>query len=236
MSSLLTRRCFLALTSALMTSPSLRAAPDVPLMLDHILLGANDLDAGVLEVEGKAGVRPAGGGSHPGVGTRNALLSLGPERYLEVIAPDPKQKIAASKRYGDLGGLKQPRLLTWAAHTRDIDGLAERLRKEGIAAEGPTDGSRVRPDGKVLRWRTLRLEDNRGGLIPFFIQWGTDTVHPSVDAPGGCKLVSFDLRTPHWQMDDLFRKLGLEVEVRNGPAALLRARIAGLHGEFELTS
>ena len=241
MSSLLTRRYFLALTGALMSSGSLNAqaslaTASVPPTLDHILLGAGDLDAGSVYVEKLAGVRPAGGGSHPGMGTRNTLLSLGTERYLEVIAPDPQQKTPHSTRYGNLDGVTQPRLIGWAAHTRDINALAARLRDAGIAAAGPNDGSRVRPDGKVLHWRTLGLKDDRGGLLPFFIQWGADTVHPSVDAPSGCKLVAFEVASPDGAaLTDLYRKLGLDVEVRSG-AKLLRARIAGIHGEFELTS
>jgi hypothetical protein len=236
MSALLTRRYFLALAGTLMSSPTIPAAISVPPTLDHILLGASDLEAGVLEVEKDAGVRAAGGGSHPGAGTRNALLSLGTERYLEVIAPDPQQKGPHSTRYGNLDGLKEPRLIGWAAHTRDIDGLAQWLRDAGIAAVGPNEGSRVRPDGKVLRWRTLGLKDDHAGLLPFFIQWGADTVHPSVDAPAGCKIVSFDVESPDAAaLHELFQKLGIEVQVRTG-VTLLRARIAGLHGEFELTS
>ncbi|HMD31907.1 MAG TPA: VOC family protein [Candidatus Acidoferrales bacterium] len=237
MSAPITRRYFLALTGTLMSSPTIPAAGNVPPTLDHILLGAGDLDAGVLEVEKKAGVRAAGGGSHPGAGTRNALLSLGTERYLEIIAPDPQQSGTPSTRYGNLAGLKQPRLVGWAVHTHDIEGVARRLRDAGMDAVGPNDGSRVRPDGKTLHWRTLNLKDNRGGLLPFFIQWGDGTVHPSVDAPGGCSLVSFEVESADdSHLRELFQKMGIEVAVRRGAAVLLRARIAGLRGDFELTS
>src|SRR5215470_19727618 len=162
----ISRRFFLATTGAALVAPSITpAVNEVPSLLDHIILGCNDLDRGVAFVEEHTGVRAAFGGVHPGRGTRNALLSLGERRYLEIIAPDPEQSDIPDA-YG-LRRLGEPRLVTWAAHPGDIKALAARLAKAGIAAEGPTPGSRKRPDGRLLQWKTLNLKETEDGLLLF---------------------------------------------------------------------
>jgi len=183
------------------------------------------------------------GGVHPGRGTRNALLSLGKQRYFEVIAPDPQRgdvKWAAvfGKLAGRLDALKQlsaPRLVGWIEQTSNLEATAERLQKNGIAFHGALAGSRARPDGRVLHWQTLHLEDDRDGLLPFFIHWGGDSVHPSVDAPAGCRLESLVVVTPDsGALSVEFQKLGVAVQVEQGNTAHLRALVVGPGGELRL--
>lgn len=236
---MITRRSFLIVTSgAMLTAPSLWADVKVPTMLDHLLLGCSDLDQGIAFVEKHTGVRPAMGGVHPGRGTRNALLALDKGRYLEVIAPDPAQTASPTTRAElpeMLKRLPAPQLVGWAVHTLNIEASAERLRKYGAAFQGPTPGSRARPDGRMLHWKTLNFDDDRNGLLPFLIEWGADTPHPSVDAPAGCKLESFAVAGPNPKgLSAEFQNLGIDVQVEHAEKPRLRAQIVGLGGEMVL--
>ena len=232
----ISRRTFLAAASAAMLLPrDLFGRDAVPAMLDHILLGTNNLDAGISYLEERSGVRPAFGGVHPGRGTRNALASLGELHYLEVIAPDPQQP-GAPDTFG-LQPLATPRLIAWAVHLSDIAEQARRLTSASIAFDGPAGGSRNRPDGRVLQWKSLRLKDDRRGLLPFFIEWGAGSVHPSADAPKGCRLAGFEVLAPDAaELAKTMETLGIDVRTAKGEHAQLRATIAGAHGEFTLTS
>src|SRR6202162_1576617 len=207
----------------------------VPPVLDHILLGCNDLDRGIDFVERHTGVRAAFGGVHPGRGTRNALLSLGERKYLEIMAPDPAQHVAL--QIPRLRELRKPRLVGWAEHPGDLEKYAAHLREAGAAFEGPRSGSRQRPDGNVLHWKSLTLQDDQGGLLPFFIEWSTDSIHPSADAPTGCRLTRFGVVTPNpAALKKLIDLLQIDVHVSPGATAALQASLAGPKGELTLTS
>jgi hypothetical protein len=206
--------------------------------LDHLLFGTSDLDRGIALIEKLTGVRAAIGGSHPGVGTRNSLISLGGRQYLEIIAPDPAQTAYTSS--WDLRTLTEPRLITWAAATSDIEGVARRGRAAGGKISGPNDGSRARPDGKMLRWRTIRVANELGGggvdPLPFFIEWSADTVHPSQDSPGGCTLRTLEIVHPNPTIvASTLRDLGIEATVKSGPEVRLIATIDTPKGSIRLT-
>jgi Glyoxalase-like domain len=236
MTQTISRRLFLVGTGAAILAPRVAfAAEDVPPLLDHILLGCNDLDRGIAFVEQRTGVRAAFGGVHPGRGTRNALLSLGERRYLEIIAPDPQQ--TSVTQHSEIKEMVEPALIGWAVHPTAIDTVAHHLRDASMAFTGPTNGSRQRPDGKLLRWRSVDLDDPRQGILPFFIEWSPDSVHPSVDAPQGCQLVSFMVLSPHPdEIAKTFQALGIAVTVTRHSKPRLRARIAAPKGQLELSS
>ncbi|MEM7353448.1 MAG: VOC family protein [Acidobacteriota bacterium] len=204
-------------------------------MLDHLLWGVSDLDAGIRDIADRSGVQAMFGGSHPGVGTHNALIDLQDQRYLEIIAPDPAQE-----QFSGFGALlrqlQAPSLLTWAARSDDIEAVASAARGAGLQPGEIYRMSRQRPDGDLLQGRILQFEDHAWGpLLPFFIQIDGGT-HPSLDAPSGCRLDRFSLVHPEAQhLGRLLGQLGLETDVRSGSEPALKATIDAPIGRFDLT-
>jgi catechol 2,3-dioxygenase-like lactoylglutathione lyase family enzyme len=213
---------------------------EFPSSLDHVILGCSELDRGVAFVEDRLGVRPVAGGVHLDRGTTNALVSLGELHYLEIMAPDPKATAVqpwAEQQLAALKVLTAPRLLTWGAHHSDINALAKKFRNSGIEIPGPWPGSRTRPDGRTLRWTSFSLVDHRHGLLPFFIQWSADSVHPSSEAPGGCYIRRFVAGEPDpAELSKAFQKIEVDAPVERTDQPELRVQIVGPKGAVDLTS
>jgi hypothetical protein len=149
----------------------------VGVKVDHLVVGAADLDTGIAWVEERLGVAPVPGGVHGGFGTRNALLALGPDQYLEVLALDPAQ----DGRLGDLAEtvalMDEPRVYTVAVASTDL--------------ADPVPMARTRPDGVELRWA---LSFTRTPL--FFIDW-MGSPHPaSSGLPDGGTITKVTITTP----------------------------------------
>jgi hypothetical protein len=213
-----------------MTQPATSAATAV----DHLLLGVANLDAGIQWVEQRTGVRAVVGGVHPGRGTRNALIALSGRQYLEILAPDPAQEGGGR---ADLRALGEPRLITWSALSTDVDALAARVKAAGLNAMGPRPGSRARPDGTLIEWRSLGIASAfaSGGIdpIPFFIQWAARSSHPSQDSPGGCALVSLEFEHPEAdRLRDTMSRIGIDATVRDQAAPALVATLTTLKGRI----
>jgi hypothetical protein len=233
----ISRRTFNVAATSLVAAPYLAwpASDNVPKSLDHVILGCNDLDTGVEYVYQRTGVRAAPGGVHPGAGTKNALLSLGKLRYLEIIAPDPLQSASTDPR--DVADLTGPALVGWAIHRSGVDGFASVLNSAGVESVGPKPGSRARPDGTTLTWKSLTLKDDSQGVWPFFIEWGAGSLHPSVDAPTGCKITDLWIGAPAPdELKAFATKLQLDVQVRRAKKLQLAATIVGPKGTLPLFS
>ncbi len=120
------------------------------------------------------------GGVHPSFGTRNVILPMAHERYVEVVevldhpasdkAPFGQAVRACSERGGGWLG--------WVCRVDDITSVEQRLGRESVP------GHRVFPDGRDLHWRQLGVN----GLIndpqlPFFIEFDDMSLHPSRAVP-----------------------------------------------------
>ena len=233
----ISRRAFGISAAAMLMSPGFAWASvgRVPKTLDHIILGCTDLDEGIELVFRHLGVRAKPGGVHPGAGTINALLSLGTLRYLEIMAPDPAQPDAPDPR--NVRTLKGPALVGWAEHRDHLDEFAGTLHAAGIEYVGPVPGSRKRPDGSILNWRSLPLKEDEHGILPFFIEWGANAAHPSTDSPKGCGIDGLEITAPepaHFRA--LSKTLDLDVAIGQSTAPRLTAHLHGPAGSLTLNS
>ena len=203
------------------------------MLIDHLIYAAPDLPAAVADLQERFGVRAQAGGRHPGRGTRNALLALGPHTYLEIIAPDPGQPEPPAPRPFSLDGLSRGRLASWALACGDIDAAIARARSRGYDPGDAAAGQRTAPGGTVLRWRAT-LNATADGLIPFLISWG-NTAHPATSAPRGLTLEAFHLEHPDPpSLAPLLTALSADVQIRPAAAAALIARLSGPNGSHVL--
>lgn len=164
---------------------------DPPTVVDHVLLPVADLGDGARTLLERHGLRAIPGGRHPNVGTANMIVPLG-RQYLELIAI-VDSRVAAASRLGPriTAALDEERMFVdWAVRTRDLGAMTGKLLAAGWDLPPVTEGSRRRPDGHVLHWRTQDV--NTGGsrtAFPFVIEWDIpDGLHPGetpVEHPSG---------------------------------------------------
>ncbi len=147
--------------------------------LDHLsyAAGPEGLASCVQRLGAALGAGFHDGGLHPAFGTRNFVLPLRNDVYLEVVgvldhpAVDEAPFGRAVKARSASGG----GWLGWAVRVDDLAPLEERLGRAAV------DGHRRRPDGVDLRWMQLGLSDLAvDPQRPFFVKWltGPDE-HPS---------------------------------------------------------
>jgi hypothetical protein len=202
--------------------------------LDHLVYAVPDLDAAIDALAARTGVRATPGGKHVGLGTHNALMALGADTYLEIIAPDPQQPPPAMPRPFGLDALTAPRLVTWAVKAPDIDAHVAAARAAAYDPGVVMSMSRNRPDGVRLAWRLTRTPQLQGdGLVPFLIDWGT-TPHPAGGAAPGCTLVDFRAEHPEPAVIlPLLAALNVELPLSRGATALI-ATIDTPNGRLKL--
>ena len=163
------------------------AAPPPPkqIKVDHASVCGSKLD--VLQKEfAAAGLTPDYGGPHAHGGTQMALLGFEDGSYLELIAPKDGQTAGDSSWAEMIAGDAGP--CAWAIGTTTLKEDLDELKARGLSVEGPSAGSRARPDGTVIRWETGGVRDRApGAILPFMIQDKTPRelrVRPSASVKG----------------------------------------------------
>ncbi len=202
-------------------------------VIDHLVYAVADLPEGIDWFEQQTGIRPAMGGAHIGLGTHNALVSLG-ECYLEIIAPDPGQPDPEIPRPFGIDDLDGPGLVGFAVRPTDdetIEDLVDLCFNAGYDTGPINDMSRKAPNGELLVWA---LTFPSSSTLPFIIDWG-DTALPSATQPGGVELENFAVNHPlPFNVMGPLAALGLDIDVVAAERGGLTATITGPGGSAEL--
>jgi hypothetical protein len=180
--------------------------------IDHLVIAARSLDAGVRWCEATFGVSPGPGGAHALMGTHNRMMKIAtaafPGAYLEIIAIDPDAtptRAAGTHRWFDLddaalqGSLARdgPRLVHFVAKVPDAGAAVRALARQRIDRGRVLEASRDTPAGRLAWQITVRDDGQRlfYGTLPTLIEWGV--VHPTDSmADSGVTLRSLDLAHP----------------------------------------
>lgn len=138
--------------------------------IDHVsyAAGPEGLTATAERLAEQLGVTPRDGGVHPRFGTRNIILPLAEDRYVEVVevldhpasdkAPFGQAVRAASERGGGW--------MAWVVSVEDLGPVEERLGREAV------DGNRTTPEGVDLAWRQIGVKNViEHSNLPFFVKW-----------------------------------------------------------------
>jgi hypothetical protein len=161
--------------------------------LDHLSFaaGPDGLAATAKRLGGLLGTEFHDGGVHPRFGTRNMILPMANDTYLEVVevldhpASDKAPFGQAVRARSALGG----GWLGWVVAVDDIAVLEQRLGREAV------NGNRHRPDGTELTWKQVGVN----GLIsdpqlPFFVEWlSPKEMHPSAGADKAFSLACLEI-------------------------------------------
>ena len=159
--------------------------------LDHLVVRAESLAEGVAHVEAALGVKMAAGGAHIGYGTHNRLLSLGPELYLEVIAPNPAEPAPPNPRMFDMDRFSGPPALgAWVLRSKSVS--------DDIGQAPPGMGEILTLSRGEFRWKFSFPPKGRlpfAGAFPALIEW--QGAHPAPLLPdSGYRLQRLEITHP----------------------------------------
>jgi Glyoxalase-like domain len=197
--------------------------------LDHVsyAVGADGLAGTAQRLTELLGEKFVDGGVHPRFGTRNVVLPLVGDQFLEIVevldhpASDKAPFGQAVRDRSQAGG----GWLGWVVAVDDITPVESRLGRDAVP------GNRHRPDGIELRWRQIGIK----GLIadpqlPFFVQWQSEMRHhPSAGASGEIGIVKLEIagdpqRAKDWLGEDpttILHPLEVEWVAQHGTPGVL---------------
>ncbi len=160
--------------------------------IDHLMFaaGPDGLRSDAERLAAALGTNFKDGGFHPRFGTRNHLIPLLKDRYIEIVevldhpAAEKAAFGQAVRARSEMGG----GWLGWVVSVTDIAPIETRLARQAVL------GSRQFPDGRRLEWKQVGI---RGLMadpqLPYFLQWLSDEALLPSALPGEVRLTEIEI-------------------------------------------
>ena len=180
------------------------------------------------------------GGFHPRFGTRNRLIPLADDRYIEIVEV-LEHPVADKAPFGQVVRARSEAgggWLGWAISVDNLSGLERRLGRNAV------DGSRHFPDGRLLEWKQIGVRGTQADpQLPFFIKWISDESVLPKALPGSVDLIRLEIAGDRKRLEDwlgcrsnMIGDLDFEIEwiAPNGQPGIIAAHFRTAAGEVRI--
>jgi len=200
--------------------------------IDHIVYAVPNLEDAVSKVHNLLGIKPSIGGQHITRGTKNALLNLGNQQYLELIARDHANTTFEGKAWMSVDDIIEPTITRWSLSSNDLRNDQATLAEFGQDRGQIFRGSRKTPDRKTLAWdMILPGKEDIVDIIPFMTDWSSSDIHPTDSLPRGLQLETLECYHPDPStIQPIFDQLDIEVVIHRAASAKIKIAISSPNG------
>lgn len=182
------------------------------------------------------GIAPSFGGYHLTQGTKNALVNLGNQCYLEILAADSTNEKITPPRWMGIDLIKNAQVTRWCLKSKDLEKDSEVLKNHQSTLGTIYGGQRKTSTGDLLAWEMiLPLASPKVDLLPFMVDWSNSSVHPTDNLPSQCQLLAINFYHPKPKtLQPYFEELGVKHTIKKGNSSLIKLTLETQKGIIEV--
>jgi len=204
--------------------------------IDHLVYCVHNLEEGIIYFIEKYGMHPVIGGRHLNEGTKNAIINLGNQCYLEILAIDEANTKHTQNRWMGIDLLTTPKMTRWAIKSTNLETDKQALIKYNDQLGNIESGLRKRPDNSNLTWKlTKPLSYPEVEVAPFLLDWSATDSYPTDGLPVLGNLLEIKLgHSDPIQIKACLAELNVDIPVKSSNEPYIKVLIDGPKGSFEI--
>lgn len=180
------------------------------------------------QFQADTGISPVFGGYHLSKGTKNALVNLGNQCYLEFLAIDETNTAIAPPRWMGVDLIADTAQITrWSLKSSQLKMDSQLLKQVHPSLGTIQGGQRKMTNGKLLTWEMiLPISSPVVDILPFMTDWQHSEAHPTDQLPIFCQLLALQFFHPiPKSVQKTFKALDLGYTIQKGPSPAIQLRL-----------